>query len=77
MSNPSERSLRFVNTDQRQDRLHQYWKTRNVSERLQAALSLHREGNALFKGENPNFIYTIEFKFIPELGASGNNHAED
>ena len=40
-------------------------------------LSLHREGNALFKGENPNFIYTIEFKFIPELGASGNSHAED
>lgn len=64
MSSPSERSLRFVNADQRQDCLHQYWKTRNVSERLQATLSLHHEGNALFKGGHQPFIYQWELRHV-------------
>ncbi|MBN8715555.1 hypothetical protein [Thermomonas sp.] len=34
-----------------------YWRTRSASERLQAVLALHREGNALFKGGNPPIAY--------------------
>ena len=42
-----------------------YWRMRPVGERLQATLHLHREGNALFKGGNPDFVYVTQVRHVP------------
>lgn len=41
-----------------------YWRTRPLDERLRETLQLHREGNALFKGGNPEFSYVIGFRHV-------------
>ncbi|MCR6495660.1 hypothetical protein LJB71_05075 [Thermomonas sp. S9] len=57
MSMAPGRSLRFVEPGEPRARTADYWRTRSASERLQAVLALHREGNALFKGGNPPIAY--------------------
>jgi hypothetical protein len=41
-----------------------YWRSRPLEERLHETLQLHREGNALFKGGNPEFSYVIRLRHV-------------
>jgi hypothetical protein len=41
-----------------------YWRSRPLDERLHETLQLHREGNALFKGGNPEFSYAIRLRHV-------------
>ena len=56
MNAASAHNMRFVDDTEQRKRLAGHWITRSPSERLQAVLALHREGNALFKGGNPPFV---------------------
>ncbi|MCC7096028.1 MAG: hypothetical protein IT472_02450 [Thermomonas sp.] len=62
MNNAPIRRLQFVDADQRQQRNLGYWRQRSTGERLHAVLTLHREGNALFKGGHPPF--TLQWKLF-------------
>ena len=42
-----------------------YWRTRPMDERLRETLQLHHEGNALFKGGNPDFVYVMRVRHVP------------
>jgi hypothetical protein len=57
MNKAPERNMRFVDAGERHERRSDYWRTRGTAERLQAVLALHREGNALFKGGQPHFVF--------------------
>ncbi|MDE2408058.1 MAG: hypothetical protein KGL91_09380 [Xanthomonadaceae bacterium] len=64
MSTLPERSLRFMNAGEQRAAASRHWHARSPAERLQAALALHREGNALFKGGNPAFIFQWELHHV-------------
>jgi hypothetical protein len=42
----------------------EYWRRLTPAERLAAVLSLHREGNALFKGGNPPFRFELRTRHV-------------
>lgn len=64
MSTLPERNLRFVDADEQQAAASRHWHARSPAERLQAALALHREGNDLFKGGNPAFVFQWELRHV-------------
>lgn len=64
MSLPPERSLRFTTIGERHADTHRHWAARSPGERLQATLALHREGNALFKGGDPAFVFQWKLRHV-------------
>ena len=62
MSDRIERTLRVVEVDEPARRPVDYWRTRSYEERLAEAFKLHREGNELFRGGNPPFLFQIEIR---------------
>ena len=64
MNAQPQRSLRFLEADERQAAASRHWHARSHAERLQAAFALHREGNALFKGGNPAFVFQWELRHV-------------
>jgi hypothetical protein len=64
VSTTPERSLRFVDAGKQQTATQRHWQTCSTSERLHAVLALHREGNALFKGGNPSFVFQWELRHV-------------
>jgi len=67
MSGRIERTLRVfdVATGEWPDKPVRYWRTRPLEERLRETLKLHRDGNDLFKGGNPDFEHVVELKHVP------------
>jgi hypothetical protein len=63
--NTIARTLRFVPPEEQNIKPSRYWKTLTHEERFRETLKLHKEGNELFKGGNPPFVYTIEFRHVP------------
>ncbi len=59
------RTLRFVPPEERNARASVYWRTRPPEERLTETLKLHREGNELFLGGNPEFVRVLELRHVP------------
>lgn len=64
MSNRVERTLRVVDPNDVQPRPADYWRSRPLTERLDATLALHREGNELLRGGNPSFAFTLEIAHV-------------
>ena len=60
MSNHVERTLHVVAADEPPSRPVDYWSQQTTTARLLATIELHREGNALLRGGNPPFVYTLE-----------------
>ncbi len=57
MSGDGPRVLRMTTPEAARDACAGYWRERSHAERLAAVLALHGEGNALFKGGNPPFVF--------------------
>jgi len=64
MSVRVERTIRVVAEGEAQQRPVAYWRTRSFAERLAETLKLHREGNDLFRGGNPPFIYVMRLRNV-------------
>jgi hypothetical protein len=64
MTNLVERTLTIVDTNEAPSRPVDYWRNRPLSERLDATLNLHREGNELLRGGNPPFVFTLEIAHV-------------
>ncbi len=54
-----ERKIRVVREGEARTTPLAYWRTRSIEERLAETLKLHREGNRMFRGGNPPFVYII------------------
>ena len=67
MSGRIERTIRIVQAGEALPRRTDYWRTRSREECLAETLKLHREGNELFRGGNPPFVFTITSR-------DGNDH---
>ena len=59
-----ERRLRFTSPGERRAETHQHWAAGSPAERLQATLALHREGNNLFKGGHPGFVFQWKLRHV-------------
>lgn len=59
-----ERTIRVVAEGEPQPKPAAYWRTRSFSERLVETLKLHREGNELFRGGNPPFVYVLSRRHV-------------
>ena len=57
MSIRVERTIRVVERVDAETKPTAYWRTRSATERLAETLWLRREGNDLFRGGNPPFVY--------------------
>jgi hypothetical protein len=64
MTRVVERTIRLVDDGKPVPRPGEYWLTRSFSERLAATLQLHREGNELFRGGNPPFVFDIRTRDV-------------
>jgi hypothetical protein len=64
MTRVVERTIRFVGNEEPVPKPCEYWLTRSFSERLAATLQLHREGNELFRGGNPPFVFDIRTRDV-------------
>ena len=59
------RTLRFAAPEEQNAPASRYWRTRPPEERLAETMKLHREGNELFAGGNPEFVRTMELRHVP------------
>ncbi|HRG16050.1 MAG TPA: hypothetical protein PLB00_08635 [Pseudomonadota bacterium] len=64
MSTRVQRTLTIVDTNEAPSRPVDYWRNRPLTERLNATLALHREGNELLRGGNPPFVFTLEIAHV-------------
>ena len=64
MNNRIERTLRVIPEGEAAPRPAAYWRTRPFEERLAEAMNLHRDGNELFKGGNPPFVFVIKVRHV-------------
>lgn len=64
MSGRIARTLRVVRNGEPKSRPVDYWRKRSFEERLRETLSLHREGNELFKGGNPAFVFELRIREV-------------
>lgn len=64
MSSRVERTLSIFDPNDDLPRQVNYWRSRPLSERLDATLALHREGNELLRGGNPPFVFTLEIAHV-------------
>lgn len=62
-----ERTIRVVREGEAGTKPLAYWRTRTIEERLAETLKLHREGNRLFRGGNPPFVYIIGKRDVDAL----------
>jgi hypothetical protein len=65
--NTITRALRFVPLEEQNIKPSRYWRTLTYEQRLLETIRLHKEGNKLFKGGNPPFVYVMEFRHVPPL----------
>jgi len=66
MSMPIERTIRVIRDGEVVPKHVTYWRTRSAEERLAETLKLHREGNDLFRGGNPEFVYVIRTRHVSQ-----------
>lgn len=64
MSMRIERTIRVLAEGELRTKPAAYWRTRSFSERLAETLKLHREGNELFRGGNPPFVYVLRQRHV-------------
>jgi hypothetical protein len=64
MSVPVERTIRVVAESERRTKPAHYWRQRPFEERLLQTFALHREGNELFKGGNPPFVFELRLRDV-------------
>ena len=64
MTRRIERTIRIVDGDTTPPSQVAYWRTRSPTDRLAEMLRLHREGNDLFRGGNPIFVYEIRTRHV-------------
>lgn len=64
MSARIERTIRVVGEVDAERKPIDYWRTRSAAERLAETLRLHGEGNELFRGGNPSFVYEIRVRDV-------------
>jgi hypothetical protein len=64
MNRRVERTIRVIDDHKATPSQVAYWRTRSPMERLEEMLRLHREGNDLFRGGNPDFVYIIRTRDV-------------
>jgi len=64
MNRRVERTIRVIDGHNASPSQVAYWRTRSSMERLEEMLRLHREGNDLFRGGHPDFVYTIRIRNV-------------
>ena len=64
MNSRIERTLRVIPEGESAPRQVEFWRTRPYEERLSETMHLHRDGNELFKGGNPAYVFTITVRHV-------------
>jgi|GEM_PF-1236905 len=64
MSARVARTIRVVAEGEARRRPVAYWRARSLAERLAETLKVHREGNDLFRGGNPPFVYVMRLRNV-------------
>jgi len=66
MSGRVERTIRVIDDGEAAPKQVTYWRTRSPTERLAETLRLHREGNELFRGGSPGFVYVMRTRDVDD-----------
>lgn len=64
MSTSVARVIRVIKEDEGRPRAADYWRNRSFTERLEAVLALHREGNELFRGGDVPFRFELRVRHV-------------
>jgi len=66
MNRHVERTIRVLGEGETPPKPVSYWRARSPEERLAETLKLHYEGNRLFRGGNPDFVYVIRTRYVDD-----------